>query len=407
MEYATSIPKKKYLRRISAIFDRFADRGFVDWRNCGNLESEICEFLDDACKTLSQEGRYADLFEITNNAYIEWSRTDKDDSNGETQEFCSTVQANWQVIYDHGEADMPHDQMLTWFISELENHAVIDFMEDDLYDFLLKNFYSQDELEIKKAFLDRMLQSPDSKYSILVLQEYYVRVLADMKVPIEEIRAFTHRIGGYNMQEILAKIEMEYGNFDTAIDCYKKLIAERPDSYWSNESRKTLIELYKKVGNKDQELAEVSSYLWANVNNEEAFHLYKSYFTADEWPSEREKIFSDARAKNAFTWFAEEGRYDKIMELAETTYGKFLVEEYEKELSTRYPDRCLAVLVKAVEEEASRANKRSHYRSIAHDLKRISKYKDGMKTAIALAHEFAEEYPRRNAMLDELQEFLE
>jgi tetratricopeptide (TPR) repeat protein len=407
MKYAARIPKSEYQKEITSIFYSNTSRGYADWRQCGGLEMDVCGFLDDACKTLSEEGRYDDLFDITNKAYAKWSDTDKDDSNGETQGFCSAVQDNWNIIYEKGEACISHDKMMKWFMSELEDHAVIDYMEDDLYDFLLKHFYAPEELQAKLDLLERVMKAADtSAYSIPVLENYYVRVLADRKAPIEEIRAFVKKSGGYSIGETLAQIEVEYGNYDAAIDLYQKRIAERPDRYWSNEARKVLIEIYKKIGDRNKEFEEVTNYLWNNVNSEEAFLQYKSYFTKDEWPARWEKILADSRSEHAYVWCAEEGRYDLIMDMAEAEYGSHLVVEYEKRLVALYPERCLMVLIKEAKGAVTRANKRSDYRYLARDLKRISKYPGGKEAAVKLAGEFAFEYPRRKAMLDELRSFL-
>ena len=407
MKYATGIPKSEYQEEITSIFYRNTDRGYADWRHCGSLEMDVGGFLNNACRTLSEEGRYDDLFDITNKAYAKWSDTDKDDSNGETQGFCFVVQDNWNIIYEKGESDISHDKMMKWFMSELENHAVIDYMEDDLYDFLLKHFYEPEELQAKRELLERVMKAADtSAYSVPVLENYYVRVLADMKAPIEEIRNFVKKSGGYSIGETLAQVEMEYGNYNAAIDLYQKRIAERPNGYWSNEARKVLIEIYKKIGDRNKEFEEVTNFLWNNVNIEEAFLQYKSYFTKDEWPAQWEKILSDSRSGHAYVWCAEEGRYDLIMDMAEAEYGSHLVVEYEKKLAALYPERCLMVLIREAKSAVTRANKRSDYRYLARDLKRISKYPGGKEAAVKLAGEFAVEYPRRKAMLDELRSFL-
>ena len=283
MKYAAGISKSEYQKEIASIFDSNTSRGYADWRQCGSLEMDVCGFLDDACKTLSEEGRYDDLFDITNKAYAKWSDTDKDDSNGETQGFCFVVQDNWNIIYEKGEAGISHNKMMEWFMSELENHAVIDYMEEDLYDFLLKHFYEPEELQAKRELLERVMKAADtSEYSVPVLENYYVRVLADMKAPIEEIRNFVKKSGGYSIGETLAQVEMEYGNYNAAIDLYQKRIAERPNGYWSNEARKVLIEIYKKIGDRNKEFEEVTNYHWNNMNREEAFLQYKSYFTKGE-----------------------------------------------------------------------------------------------------------------------------
>lgn len=408
MRYAAGIPKEEYKKEITAIFRSNTSRGFSDWRQCGSLYLDICGFLSEAAECLSNEGRYADLFEITNRCYMKWSSTDKDDSNGETQDFCASIQENWAVIYKNGQDDISHEIMQKWFMEQLEAHTVIDYMEDDLYDFLLKHFKDRDELILKKEMLERVMKSSHtSKYSVPVLQDYYIRVLADLKVPVEDIRAFVKKNDGYSMWETLANIEQEYGNYDVAIALYEKRISERPDSYWSNGPRRALISIYKKTGNKEKELEELQKLLWANVGDRDIFLEYKHHFSENEWPAEWERILEELENHPGGTsWYAIEGRFDIIMDMIEEPPVSDSLFEIYEELEELYPERCFKIRVESVRNDVDRASKRSDYRWIARKLKIISKYNGGLNVAKELAAEFASMYPRRSAMIDELSQFL-
>ena len=407
MRFATGISKSEYKKEITAIFNSHTRRGFADWRQCGDLRMDICNFLESAADALSREGRYADLFEITNRCYMKWSSTDKDDSNGETQGFCISVQENWAMVYEKGEDSISHGTMQKWYMEQLEGHTVIDYMEDDLYDFLLSHFKGDEELLLKKAMLERILKdSATSKISISVLEEYYIRVLADLKAPIEEIRDFVAKSDGYSIVDTLAAIEVEYGNYDAAISIYEKRIEERPDHYWSNKPRRALMDIYKKIGNNEKEFEQLQKLLWANVGDTNIFQEYKQHFSKEQWPDEWNKILEELKKHpGGLSWYAMEGRYDIVMDRVEEAGSDSLIDSY-KELEKLYPKRVLDVRVKCVKTDAVRANKRSDYRWLARKLKKISKYDGGMEIARSLAAEFAATYPRRAAMLEELRAFL-
>ena len=407
MRYAAGIPKGEYKKEITAIFNSNTTRGFSDWRQCGSLCMDVCNFLEDSADALSGEGRYADLFEITNRCYMKWSDTDKDDSNGETQNFCAYVLDNWSLVYDKGQADITHAQMQKWFMEQLEGHTVIDYMEDDLYHFLLKHFKNEDELNLKKAMLERVMKAAStSKYGIPVLQDYYIRVLADLKTPIKDIRAFAAKADGYSIGDTLAAIEEEYGNYDAAIAIYEKRIEERPDKYWSNKPRRALINIYKKTGDKEKEFEQLQKLLWANVGDEDIFLEYKQHFSTEEWPAEWEKILEELKNHYGGTgWYAIEGRFDIIMDMIEESPSTSLFDIY-KELEKLYPERCFKVRVQCVRAEAARASKRSQYKWLARNLKKLCKYEGGLEIARELAAEFVDMYPRRSAMIDELRPFL-
>ena len=408
MRYAIGTPKSEYKKEIASIFRSNTTRGFSDWRQCGNLSMEICYFLRDVSNTLSQENRYADLFDITNRCYMKWSSTDKDDSNGETMDFYASVQENWITVYDNGEEDLSHDKMLKWFMEQLENHTVIDYMEDGLYDFLLDHFKDENELVLKKEMLERVMDSPDTKeYIIRGLQEHYIRVLADLRAPIDDIRAFVANSDGYGIEDTLASIEQEYGNYDAAIALYKKRIAERPDHYWSNGPRRALIDIYKRTGEKEKEFEQLRDFLWANVGDRNIFLEYKQHFSEAEWPGEWNKILEELKNHSGgIDWYAIEGRFDIVMDkVEEPPVSDGLLDIY-KELEELYPERCFKVRVESVRTYAKVARKRSDYRCMAEDLRRICKYDGGKAMARKLASEFVAMYPRRSAMIDELRAFL-
>ena len=407
MRYAIGTSNSEYKKEITAIFRRNTTRGFSDWRQCGSLRMDICDFLRNTSAALSKEGRYNDLFEITNQCFLKWSATDKDDSNGETQDFCFYVNDNWNIVYENGEGNISHEKMLKWFIAQLEGHTVIDYMEDELYGFLLTHFKDENELLQKKRMLENVMESPDtSEYSIPVLRDYYIRVLADLKTPIEEIRDFVTKAGGYGIWKTLANIEKEYGNYDAAIAIYKKQIEERPDHHWSNEPKRALLEIYKKTGNKEKELEQLQDLLWDNVGDTHIFLEYKRHFSEDQWPDEWNRILEKLKEYHGGTsWYAIEGRFDIIMDMIEENASDALFDTY-KELEKLYPDRCLKVREERVKADAARATKRSDYRWLARKLKTISKYNGGEEIARRLAAEFVNLYPRRSAMIDELRSFL-
>ncbi len=408
MNYAIDIPKTEYKKEITSIFYRNTSRGFSDWRQCGSLEMDICSFLDEVCRTLSDEGRYGDLFDITNFAYTKWSDTDKDDSNGETQSFCQTVQGIWNTICEEGQADISHGKMLKWFIATLEKHSVIDYMEDGLYDFILKHFYEPDELQAKKTLLERVISASDTnKYGISVLEEYYIKILADMKAPIEEIREIVKKSDGYSIKETLAKIETNYGNYDAAIAILEERINERPGAHWSNGPRRQLIEIYKKKGDKAKGLQAMRDLLWANVDNSAILNEYKGYFSKEEWPAEWNRILERLKdMPGGIVWYGMEGRYDLIMDaIEEPPVSDVLIDEY-KELDKLYPERCFKVRVESACDYVQIARKRSDYRWLARRLQKLCRYKGGAETARKLAAEFVSMYPATRAMIDELSAFL-
>ena len=107
----------------------------------------------------------------------------------------------------------------------------------------------------------------------------------------------------------------------------------------------------------------------------------------------------------ASSWYAEEDRYDLVMDIVESCEDTDLIQAYEKKLKKLYPERCLTVLTCKADRVAQDGNKRSDYRKLAGLLKWIQRYPGGDDVAEARAEKYRQAYPRRKAMLEELMKF--
>lgn len=403
----------EYKKTLNFVFSANARNGFVDWRSADALLSDVMEIIDLAKEELLRASLYEDLFSLVNYAYITWGNIDIDDSNGETTYFCAYIREVWDLIYNEGSEIFPHSKMLPFFFESLDDKVVV-FMEDSLYSFLLVHFKEPDELAAKERFLsDKMASVREEvktnnfrQYHLYVLEEYYIRVIADMKLPIEEIRSFAANSGSYSMQEYLAEIEAEYGNYDEAIRLYEDRIAQRPDAYWSNEPRTALMEIYKKIGDTESYNRVLYDKMLANIGNTDLFLEYKALFSKEEWPDKWNDILEILKetGKTATSWYAIEERFDLIMDTAEPDFY-MLVESYKDELKKLYPDRCLNVLINATNRAAGLAKDRKGYKTIRRYLSMFKDYADGKQIAHRLADEYRDRWPRRRAMFDELKKF--
>lgn len=402
-----------YKKFITAAFVNNTRSGFADWRDCGDLCMDVIEGLEEAKEGLCAENRYANLFDLCNWTYVKWSNTDKDDSNGETQDFCACVYDIWETVYTEGEQSLSHKQMLDILLEHLDGR-VYDYMEDEIYDFILKHFKSEDELVKKKQFLLKVMddlrrQIPEKEilqYSLHVKEEYYVRVLVDQKRPIQEIREFLQSGDRYTNKELLAQIETEYGNYDEAIRLYREQIDSRPDSYWSDGPRKALMEIYRIQGDTAAYNVELYNMMTAHTGVEKYYMEYKALFTAEEWKVRWEELLDEFADKLPLInlWLSIEDRYDLIMDNAEPD-NEYLIDAYGEKLFDLYPDRCLKVLANAADSQARISKNRRDYKYIARTLKKIAAHPEGRVLAAELAAKYRAQYPRRTAMIDELKRF--
>jgi hypothetical protein len=402
---------KEYKQEITRIFAGNRKNGFVEWHRTRSLLSDTISSLETAKDELCAQKRYEDLFSLACWTYIKWGNTDKDDSGGETSEFCACIYSIWERIYEEGMERLSHDRMLEKFLKLLEG-KVRDYMEDTVYDFILGRFKNEKQLARKDAFLlkvmedlrQKMKENSTYKYSLYVKEDYYAGLMAERKRPIEEIRDFLCSRDRYGNKMLLAGIEADYGNWDEAAALYRAHIAERPAPYWSDEARKLLMEILKAKGDREGYNSELYEMMMIHPETDRYFREYKALFKEEAWSRQWEKLLEHYAGKYRMivSWLNNESRYDLIMDSAEPDHLE-IVDEFENKLFELYPERCLKVLENYADLRADNAGKRSDYRSLARFLKSLSSRQGGGNLASELAEKYRKKYPNRPAMLEELE----
>lgn len=403
---------KEFKADLTETFRRNTSRGYADWRQCGNLCYYACKILERAETEMLRQKRYGELFDLANTAFLKWEKTDKDDSNGETMSFMATVEEIWHAVHEADSVQIPRAKMLVWFTDHLDI-SLIDYMEDYLLKFITEHFKEESLQHEKLKFFDERIRSKEKEasvksyaaYEIRNCQESILRIFGEMDRPIEEIRAYASKIGSRDAQEILAQIEYERGNKQECMELYRQM-ADRFDNqrYGDCTYSIRLKDLYKEAGEEDRYFDLLSKLVYDLPGKDEIFTEYKSCFSGDEWPAERERLFSmfEEGDPRPASWYCTEGDFDRLMTAVEHA-GAFWLKEYEGELITRFPERCLRVVARAADDQAHRAKKRSDYRRLAELLQWMRRYPGGRDLSAKYAQKYREAYPRRSALQDELE----
>ena len=88
----------------------------------------------------------------------------------------------------------------------------------------------------------------------------------------------------------------------------------------------------------------------------------------------------------------------------EESYNKVhLLDEYEKVLSGKMPERVIKIYSDYLKQAAEMANDRKNYHNLMPYLKRIAKCTEGNEIAKNIAESWKRMYKRRTAMMDELK----
>ncbi|MCT1905548.1 hypothetical protein [Oceanobacillus sojae] len=98
---------KRYKNQINGIFDRYEGvHGFIDYYSAGPFASELEDFLDNDIRSIIENEKYQEAFELTNDIFIEIGSTDIDDSSGEIGMVSQLCMEIWQEILEHSDAQL-------------------------------------------------------------------------------------------------------------------------------------------------------------------------------------------------------------------------------------------------------------------------------------------------------------
>ncbi len=407
---------KEYREEVNRIFKHCMRYSFVDYRSCKRLYGEMTDLLEKAQTEFSGRGEYKELFELACRAFLKWDRTNKDDSDGETYDFCRQLTHIWDAVYASGDKRISHEKMMKWFTDQIEKDKVSN-LEDELFGYLEKHFTEPALLEKKYVFyrkkIEDMGEIGDSSYSHEAFRKQYLRELvlkamAELGKPIGEIREYAKTIESYKVNELMAPIELRYGNRERATELYLEL-ADKADKSFAprNNWHVSLMEIYKEDGKQEAYETELKKAVMTMPGDDNLWNEFKSLYSSEEWTGARAEFFSkvDLTDQRFYDRFAQEGCYDLIMAGIEEYPDAYAMKPYEKELRTLYPERCIRVLTLIVRDLAEYANTRNKYKGMAGLLARIKKCPGGEDAAAALAAEFRKAYPRRTAMLEEIRRF--
>ncbi len=403
----------EYRKEITYSFNRNTDRGFVDYYHCGRLVRELTSLLERCQEDLLAAGNDKDLFSISLRVFKKWSDTNIDDSNGDTETILMYLREIWESVYERQSPDIPHNKMYESFMKIIEG-SKLDFMIEDMLNYVMDNFNEPQILEKKLRFLYQKIEDIETgpeidawgRAQVEVYKQMVMRIYSEQGCNIEFIRSYARGLNGYDTRQLMADIELKYGYVDRCIKLYEGLAEEDTGFFSRHTYDMRLKDLYKEYGFQDKYESELAKLLYLKRGNPEILEEFKTLVPADKWPAVRDNLFDtfDISDSSVFSWYESEGCFDRLMAGVEACgYDSF--KRYAGVLKDKYPERCLAVLVNAATEHVKVASNRNDYKHIARVLRWIGEFPGGPKIASALAQKFRSDYPRKTSLIEELAKF--
>ena len=390
-------------------------RGYIGWSSCDNICMDMHDCLDMCAETLEKRGYMVALEAAT---YILVSgvklASHADSSSGMlTDVIMCTYQLIDKCTKEIEKKDQQmRDQALALILKEAKK-SVFDGWTDWRYNLLKSGICLCDEKSAKKLekVLDTLLE---------ISQEDYFPEYTKKEDLIVRYLLHRHSYGKENTQKelyqnilinelriIAIKDAMEAKNYDEAEKlCLEKANAENTWHYRSGDPEdwnNMLYDIYRTGNNREKQIAQAKKLLL--MENEKFWGVLKQIYKAcGTWNENYESLLDELKDSKRTVCYrsvliSENEKKRLLEDVMENPYDLFC---YGKYLVKEYPEQIYELCYKEISESCAQAKDRREYKKITKNIAQLIKWK-GNDTAKSLIEELKQRYPRKPALLDELE----
>ncbi len=374
--------------------------GFIEYEQAYDFCVSVCEFLHDTASDLIDGGFFPDAFRLACMVFDFISGEEMDDSDGGMTEVLSCCEDIWMGMIRRADAE-EKEQMYGLLTERLPD----DFGSVEAV--LMEADWDMKQLQASLRLLDEAIGkgSSDQQIGRLVEQRRYLmeRTGAD-KEQIQAYLARFHKLPAVRQMQI--KDCIDQGDDQTAIALLresKKLDGDegRPVMRYCEQ----LAELYRKTGQTalyERELRDLifSCKTWKI----EYVKQLKELTPAAQWPALFEQILRQPSMRdNMPALLAWDGQFQRLYDLLSQTARAEEVDRYESVLRQWSQEKTRDLYLRCLDRAMSFADGRSAYRKCIDYLRKLRTYPEGEAAVSQAAKMWREIYPRRRAMLDELE----
>ncbi len=427
--------ENNYAKRLRSLMRDNSREDFIDYRFVHKLAHEINELLEEG-QQLIQKGNFRNAFILARLVLTEVIEliTYCDDSSGYIGDIISSSITLIAVVAGEESVAVDLQEEIFSFVQSAINRPVYFDYGDSGYEIL--DVYQTLAIKLNKEsaylnFVDREIKKTSADgYSYR--KEYFI----SRKI------SFLKAIGNFDVAQQLVHENLdiveirqeEVNSLIAAKDLLsaKKLIIEGIKIAQKKEHPGTVAKWEKELlriatlENDKGMVRQYTKYFAFNRGfNPDYYHQWKNTFTVEEWEEEIEKYIEDRITDVALQYqknkgkvwylpdtvlldllapvYIEEKYWDRLLALMskETDLDKLL--QYHRHLVKIYPIQLLAIYVPAFERKGDVAGGRREYADLVIKMEKVIKdIPEGKDEIIAIAEGLIRKYPRRPAMIQEL-----
>lgn len=430
---------KKYTDLIKSIIRKNSTQGYIDYRAASSVANEIHKLLDRG-DDLILKHNLREAFILARAALKEVIQliAYSDDSSGSIGDIISRViQLIETTAEAQGAAVALKEEIFTFIQTALSDPLYFDYGD---FGYEMLNIYQLLAIQLNKeeAFLNYI----DTRLTKFSAEEHAYEKNAFLVLKIKFLKAIG-KAGEIAklVQQNLDIVEIRQAEVDSAIDkkdlsLAKKLITEGIKiakrkglpgviSEWEKELLRIAV-LEKDKGTIRHYTRYFAFDRWFN---RDYYIQWRKTFTAAEWKEVIEKhieektnqINQQYQKNKGKAWYSpdhllldflapiyvEEKYWDRLLALISKDADLDRILQYHDHLVKEYPSELLAIYLPAFERKGDTAGNRGEYANLAGKMKTVIKsIPEGKEKIISVARNLNQKYPRRPAMVEELNKVI-
>ncbi len=400
-----------YKKQMDSVVDRYYDgEGFIDYYHADDFIDELEEIIESAAYNLTAN-TFIRAFEVIDYAFEILGKVAIDDSNGGIYYFVDRASRLWSEIITEL-SDSGKKTAFDWFVSVLENTDK-DYLEEAIENIIIEEFPEAEYLQQKLRLAEKMIEKSKKieyeygrNHNVGKWTVRYLELLKEKGMSVDILKQECKKYWeNSTVREYWIDICIENKNYDEALLVLdESILLDKDYRGLVCEHNKKKKEIYLLQGNKRA----YTDQLWKllleyNIGDLEIYRELKKQYTADEWFTEREKVF-DRLSKHPYIGklYKEEQLYDRLLSYVMDSHGLNVLQEYENILIKQYPEQILNKYAREVCNMATEPNGRKHYAHLVSILRRMKKMDGGQRLVEQIVLFWKSEYKNRPAMMDEL-----
>lgn len=359
---------------------------------------DLSAFLDETVPELIRKQLYADAFDLVCDAYDIAHHSNLLEEGGYFFDFDNDCLQYWDEIIPNAD-EAEKQKMYQWLSKTAERDGFL----GDLVDAFPDNPYLERDLQIIDAQIQNHTEDEDLLGHLAALR---CEVMFRLGIPNGEIQRYRENYRYlYDVRRQEAQQAISSGKPEEAIRVAlegKELDKGTPHTA---EWVKMLIDLYAQTAQAEKCKEELMHYTLHYVQDNLQYVMrLKEMTPAEDWASVRSQLLrSKSMHWRKCEFLHSEQMYRQLFEIAAAEGTTNLLFAYEGDFKDNFPEETRDAILRALDTEMQDAGKRGHYASIAQRLCRVRSYPDGEILANDMAMRWAQQYFRRYAMKEELQ----